>query len=74
VAVTAKDSGPGIPKDKLEMIFAQFYSIKPGGLGMGLAICRSIVKSQGGNIWAENIQNGGAVICFNLPIPVELKS
>ena len=45
-----------------------FYTTKPNGLGMGLAICQSIIEAQGGRIWVENNTNGGATFSFMLPI------
>lgn len=68
VIVSVRDSGPGIPPDKLEMIFTPFFSSKSGGLGMGLAISRTLITALGGRIWAENNVDGGATIQFNLPL------
>jgi PAS domain S-box-containing protein len=72
--VTVQDSGPGISPDMMETIFTPFFSSKPGGLGMGLAICRTIIASLGGRIWAENEGNYGAVFKFTLPIAGGSKS
>ena len=55
----------------LDRMFEQFYSTKPEGMGMGLSICRSIVESHGGKIWADPKPGGGAVISFTLPINEE---
>ena len=64
-----KDSGPGIPEDKLETIFAPLFTTKPGGLGMGLALCRSIIDAHGGRLWAKNGgTENGATFCFTLPL------
>jgi two-component system sensor kinase FixL len=68
VVVTVLDSGPGIPPDRLDAIFTPFFSTKPDGLGMGLAICRTIVASMGGRIWAENAEPRGARVQFSLPV------
>ncbi len=68
VRLTVEDTGPGIPKGKLEGIFEPFYTSKPQGMGMGLAICRSIVQAHGGRLWAENRPEGGAT--FHLAVPV----
>jgi two-component system sensor kinase FixL len=74
VLVTVQDCGPGIPPDMMETIFNPFFSSKPGGLGMGLAICRTIIASLGGRIWAENEANRGAVFKLALPIAGGSKS
>jgi signal transduction histidine kinase len=75
VQVTVQDSGPGFHPDDLPRIFEQFYrgeheqarSRSTGGAGLGLAIARGIVEAHNGRIWAENAENGGAVIAFILP-------
>lgn len=67
VRVVVSDTGPGLPEPLLETMFDPMVTSKPGGLGVGLAICRSIVHSHGGRIWAENQANGGAAVCFTLP-------
>jgi signal transduction histidine kinase len=64
--VEVRDCGPGISHP--EKVFEAFYTTKADGMGMGLAICRSIVESHGGRLWAENIAAGGAAVTFNLPI------
>jgi two-component system sensor kinase FixL len=66
--VGVHDHGPGIPADHLEQIFATFFTTKPHGMGMGLAISRSIVEAHGGKIWAENNPEGGATFWFTLPV------
>jgi len=59
------DHGPGIPAEDLERIFQPFVTTKKHGLGLGLAICRSIVEAHGGRLWAENSHSGrGAVFRF----------
>lgn len=67
VEINVEDAGPGIPADKLETIFTPFFTSKPGGLGMGLPICRSIITAHGGRIWAENNSGGGATFHVTLP-------
>jgi two-component system sensor kinase FixL len=67
VVVTVADSGPGIPDDQIDTIFDPLISSKSGGLGVGLAVCRSIVDAHGGRIWAESSEDG-AVFRFVLPI------
>ena len=67
VCVSVRDQGPGIPGDMLSRIFETFYTTKPDGMGMGLAISRSIVEAHGGRIWAENNPDRGATFSFALP-------
>jgi PAS domain S-box-containing protein len=66
--VMARDFGPGIDKENLERMFEPFFTTKGTGLGMGLAICSSIIKDHGGRIWAENNPEGGATFFIELPI------
>ncbi len=66
------DEGPGIPNDELETVFEKFtQSAKTksgaGGTGLGLPICREIVKAHGGHIWAENRTSKGALFSFVVP-------
>jgi PAS domain S-box-containing protein len=67
VEVAVSDTGYGIPADKLAHIFEPFFSTKPNGLGMGLAISRNIIEAIGGNIRAKNNEAGGATFTFTLP-------
>ncbi len=68
VQVTVRDSGPGIDPASLERVFAAFHTTKPGGLGMGLPISRSIVENHGGRLWAAARGDGpGATFQFTLP-------
>jgi len=67
VLVAVRDSGPGIDETHLERVFEAFYSTKSSGVGMGLAICRSIVDAHGGRLWAEPNGSLGAVFQFTLP-------
>ncbi len=67
VKVAVRDSGPGIPPDKLERVFEPFFTTKANGMGMGLAIARSILHSHGGRLWAENAPGGGATFTLALP-------
>ena len=68
VHVGVADQGPGVPPEKLETIFDAFFTTKTQGLGMGLAISRSIVEAHGGRIWAENNPERGATFWFSLPV------
>jgi PAS domain S-box-containing protein len=67
VLVGIRDSGPGIEPDRLDRVFEAFYTTKSNGVGMGLAICRSIINAQGGRLWAETKKQRGAVFRFTLP-------
>lgn len=62
------DNGPGVGEQ--DRIFEPFYTTKPQGMGMGLAICRSIVEAHGGNLWVEANQPRGTKFVFTLPIAV----
>lgn len=66
IQVAVHDTGPGLSADSGD-IFAQFTTTKPGGMGLGLALSRTIVEAHGGKIWAENRSAGGACFCFTLP-------
>lgn len=68
VEVSIADFGCGIPKEKLEGVFATFYTTKQQGTGLGLTIARTIIETYGGKIWAENRAEGGAVFRFRLPL------
>jgi len=67
VEVSVADRGTGIAPDDLERIFEPFVTTKAQGLGLGLAVCRSIVKSHGGRLWASNNPGGGATLSMELP-------
>jgi len=60
VELSVQDRGTGIPPERLEQIFDAFFTTKASGLGLGLAICRSIVNAHGGRLWAVNNPLGGA--------------
>jgi C4-dicarboxylate-specific signal transduction histidine kinase len=68
VLVTVQDSGPGLSPESVDRLFDAFYTTKPGGMGMGLSICRSIVEAHGGQIWAARPAGPGATVQFTLPI------
>jgi C4-dicarboxylate-specific signal transduction histidine kinase len=67
VQVAITDHGVGIPVDGLERVFEPFFTSKERGLGLGLAICRSIVTAHGGRMWATNNAERGATFHFILP-------
>jgi|GEM_PF-344265 len=67
VRVSVTDNGPGLPAEDRERLFGPFFTTKPHGLGMGLAIGRSIVEAHGGELVAERGQGGGAVFRFTVP-------
>lgn len=62
------DNGPGIPPGKEEDIFEPFVSGKASGMGIGLAISRTIIEAHGGRMWAEQAPEGGAAFHFTLPV------
>jgi signal transduction histidine kinase len=66
--ITVEDSGIGIDAKNLERIFARFFTTKADGMGMGLAICRSIVEAHDGRLWAESRVPHGSVFRVQLPI------
>ena len=68
VRVAVEDTGVGIDRQQLDQMFTAFYTTKAQGLGMGLAISRSIVEQHGGRLWAENGPDGGAR--FNVAVPL----
>ena len=67
VTVAVRDSGEGLDEANLERVFDAFFTTKPEGMGMGLAICRTIIESHGGRLWAAANSPRGAVFQFTLP-------
>jgi C4-dicarboxylate-specific signal transduction histidine kinase len=67
IFVTVRDSGPPLKSEDLDRFFEAFYSTKADGMGIGLAICRSIVEAHGGRIWATANQGSGATLHISLP-------
>jgi two-component system, LuxR family, sensor kinase FixL len=67
VRVAVRDEGRGLAGD-IERVFEPFYTTKHEGLGMGLSICRSIVRAHGGTLWAENNADRGATFYFTVPV------
>jgi len=68
IQVTVEDSGPGIDPNTMDKIFDPFYTTKPGGMGMGLSISRSILQAHGGRLWAPAKDGPGTIFSFTLPI------
>ena len=68
VVFTIRDSGPGIADEHLERIFDSFFTTKDTGMGMGLAICQSIIVGHEGAITVSNRPDGGAQFRFSLPV------
>jgi signal transduction histidine kinase len=67
VQVTVEDSGIGLSPDTMSRIFEPFYTTKPGGMGMGLSISRSILQNHGGRLWATARDGPGTIFHFSLP-------
>jgi signal transduction histidine kinase len=67
VLIKLKDSGAGIDSDDMGRIFDTFFTTKSNGMGMGLAICRSIVEAHGGRLWASAAIPHGAIFHVALP-------
>jgi hypothetical protein len=67
VLITIADLGVGLPTQNVDQIFAAFFTTKPQGSGMGLAISRSIIEAHGGRLWATANAGRGATFLFTLP-------
>jgi len=66
---SVEDGGPGIDPQDMNRVFQSFFTTKDNGMGMGLAICRSIIEAHGGQIAADNASpHGGARFFFTLPL------
>ena len=68
VLVSLRDSGPGLDSTSLDRLFEAFYTTKAQGMGLGLAISRSIIEAHGGRMWAGANEPRGAVFQFSLPL------
>lgn len=62
-----QDSGPGLDQLMVERIFEPFFSTKPSGIGMGLAISRALIEANGGQLWVDPDAKPGAKFYFTLP-------
>lgn len=71
--LSVTDSGPGVPEEDREMIFEPFYRGDRSGLGLGLAIAKSIVELHGGRIWVEPSPTGGSTFAVALPRQIRSK-
>jgi C4-dicarboxylate-specific signal transduction histidine kinase len=67
IGISVEDSGTGIDPDHMPHLFDAFFTTKPHGMGMGLSICRSIVETHGGRLWAEQGSPHGASFFIELP-------
>jgi signal transduction histidine kinase len=67
VQVSVTDIGRGIPEEDIERIFSPFVTTKDTGIGLGLAVCVSIIHTHRGTIWAENNPARGATVHFRVP-------
>ncbi len=67
LSVLIEDRGPGVPEEHRPHLFAPFFSTKPRGTGLGLALCHRIVREHGGTIAYEPRRGGGARFCVTLP-------
>ena len=65
--VTVQDAGIGIDPNTVDQLFSAFFTTKPGGMGMGLSISRSIIEAHGGRFWATTNAGHGATFHFVLP-------
>ncbi|MCK6624670.1 MAG: ATP-binding protein [Anaerolineae bacterium] len=74
VQITVADAGPGVPLQERGLIFDRLYSTADkalAGVGLGLFICRELVRLHGGRIWVEDRPGGGSRFCFTLPLTSE---
>lgn len=68
VQVTVRDSGPGLPTEMADRVFEPFFTTKARGIGLGLAISRTLIEAHGGRLWAEFHGGPGAIFHFTLPV------
>lgn len=68
IKISVQDSGSGIDPENIKRIFERFFTTKPHGMGMGLAICRSIAEAHNGLLWAEADEHQGSIFRISLPV------
>jgi two-component system, LuxR family, sensor kinase FixL len=68
VVLGVRDTGSGIAREKVDEVFQPFLTTKADGMGLGLAVSRSIIEAHAGKIWAENNEGAGAAFYFRLPL------
>ncbi len=68
VTLSVSDNGTGVSADAVEQLFGWSDSVKPGGMGIGLSISRTIIDNQGGRIWLDKTSEFGSRFCFSLPL------
>jgi two-component system sensor kinase FixL len=66
VEISIADRGPGLPDEVRGKLFQSFVTTKPTGMGIGLSVCRAIVQTHGGRLWAEDNPGGGTVFRFTV--------
>ena len=66
VEISVMDTGPGLSEHVRAKLFQPFVTTKPSGMGVGLSICRSIVESHGGQLWADDNPGGGTIFRFTV--------
>jgi signal transduction histidine kinase len=71
VQVTVEDTGQGIPKDRMDQIFEAFFTSKPTGAGLGLALCKKLVAQHGATMNVESEEGEGTKFIISFPIPTE---
>ena len=72
IIVAVQDSGKGIDRENIERVFERFFTTKTQGMGMGLTICRSIIESHNGRLWAEAGLGQGSVFWISLPARADI--
>jgi signal transduction histidine kinase len=71
VFVSVRDSGPGLDPKTMDRLFDPFFTTKSKGMGMGLAICHSIIETHGGRMWAGANEPRGAIFHFAVPVEAD---